>query len=99
MRRRSVFSEAALPWRTQVDSQEDFKQFLNKYAGLDVHEPAGWPAGVAKHLTRFKRPNLAIVGITAVVWAAAFKGLPTSVVLLAIGAIAVLGVFGGRGDG
>lgn len=81
-----------------VDPQEDFKQFLDKYADLDVHEPTGWPAGVAKHLTRFKRPNLAIVGITAVVWAGAYKSLPTSVMLVAIGAIAILGVIGGRGN-
>ena len=80
-----------------MDSQEDFKQFLDKYSDLNVHEPAGWPAGVTKHLTRFKRSNLAIVGTAAVVWAGAYKGLPTSVMLVAIGAIAVHGVIGGRG--
>jgi hypothetical protein len=77
-----------------VDPQEDFEQFLDKYADLDVYESAGWPA-VVRHLARFKRPNLAIVAVVAVV----YKSLPTPIMLAAIGAITLLGAVGGLRDG
>jgi hypothetical protein len=84
-----------MPWRTTVDSQEDFERFLDKYADLDVHESACWPAAVVRCLARFKRPNLAIAALVAVV----YKGLPMPIMLAAIGAITLLGLVGGRGDG
>lgn len=94
VRRRSVFSEAVLPRRTQVDQHEDFEQFLDNYADLNVHESAGWPA-VASYLSRFKRPNLAIVALVAV----AYKSLPTPITLAFLGAITLLGLVGGFRDG
>jgi hypothetical protein len=77
-----------------VDQHEDFEQFLDKYADLDVHESAGWSA-VVSHLSRFRRPNLAIVALVAV----AYKALPTPITLAFLGAITLLGLVGGLRDG
>jgi len=84
-----------MPWRTTVDPQKDLEHFLDKYADLDVHESAGWPAAVVSHLSRFKRPNLAIVALVAV----AYKSLPTPITLAFLGAITLLGLVGGFRDG
>jgi hypothetical protein len=78
-----------------VDPQKDLERFLDKYADLDVHESARWPALVASLLARLKRPNLAIVALVAVV----YKSLPTPIMLAAIGAITLLGAVGGLRDG
>ncbi|MGF6264390.1 hypothetical protein OKW49_005318 [Paraburkholderia youngii] len=78
-----------------MNPQRDYEQFLDKYADLDVHESAHWLAALAGHLARFKRPNLAIVAITAI----AYKSLPTPIMLAVVGAITLLGVIGGLRDG
>ncbi|KVL51887.1 hypothetical protein WK39_22530 [Burkholderia cepacia] len=78
-----------------MDPQEDFERFLEKYADLEVHESARWPALVASLLARLKRPNLAIVALVAV----AYKGLPAPIMLAFLGAITLLGVVGGFRDG
>jgi hypothetical protein len=88
-----------MPWRTTVDPQKDYEQFLEKYADLDVHESARWPTLVVSLLARLKRPNLAIVALVAVVTLDAYKNLPTPVMLAVIGAITLLGVVGGFRDG
>jgi hypothetical protein len=78
-----------------VDPQEDFERFLDKYADLNVHESAHWPALVVGLLGRLKRPNLAIVALVAV----AYKSLPAPIMFAFLGAITLLGVVGGCRDG
>lgn len=77
-----------------MDQHEDLEKFIDKYADLDAHESAGWPA-VVSHLSRFRRPNLAIVALVAV----AYKTLPTPITLAFLGAITLLGLVGGLRDG
>ncbi|WP_321927204.1 hypothetical protein [Burkholderia sp. BCC1998] len=79
---------------------KELEKFLNRYADIDVQESAGWLADVVSHLTRFKRPNLAIVAIVATVAIDAYRSPPhTSIIYAAFFAIVLLGVVGGRRDG
>jgi hypothetical protein len=95
---RSVALRGSQASEKTVDQHEDLEKFLDKYADLDVHESAGWPA-VVNYLSRFKRPNLAIVAVVAIVAVDAYKDLPASIIYASLISITLLGVFGGRGDG
>lgn len=82
-----------------MEPSKELEKFHDKYADLEIQEPAGWIAAVVSHLTRFKRPNLAIVAIVATVAIDAYSSPPpTSIIYTAFFAILLLGVVGGRRD-
>ncbi|WP_250532361.1 hypothetical protein [Caballeronia sp. ATUFL_F1_KS39] len=82
-----------------MEPKKELEKFLDKYADLDVHETAGWPAAMVGHLAGFRRPNLAIVAVAGVVGIDAYKNLPASIIYAALVAITLLGIVGGRGNG
>jgi hypothetical protein len=96
---RSVFSEAVFASENTMEPLNELEKLRDKYAGLEIQEPAGWIAAAVSHLTRFERPNLAIVAIVATFAIDAYSGPPSSsIVYTAFFAISLLGIVGGRRD-
>jgi len=77
------------------DLQKKLESLHEQYRNLDVTQKASWPVALASCLARYKRSNLAIVGIVALAALEAYKPLPLSVMLAAVLSVALLGRFGG----